>query len=472
MEPNIKPQNAAPKWLPLILGLFVLIQPLLDILTAIGAYAGHAVTAGAVVRPLFMAFGFFYVVFVSRFEGKKRCLIYYGVLIVYLILFMGRMFTLDGLSLCVSNAKELVKTFFAPFVLVFLYTVYKQYGHVVSTRVIAWTGALYTGVILTAFLTGTSRTSYANSGFGYNGWFYAANEIGCIVSILAPITIYYCIKQLPAVTRKTWWKGVLIAFALISAAFSANFIGTKVVFAFTACYSVVSCLWSGIRWLQTRDFRFALRFAVLLVLSILVIGLYSISPLRGYINDIYIPIEIKDSEIAAVSIGEVVQQSSSGTWLRDLIDSNPLVGKLDWLLSRRLLTASSSLQVYLDGGLFTKLVGIGYANASSYSRDVSYMIEMDPFAILVRHGILGILVYILPYFAAIVYFIIQFFRHIAKRLSSLEYCSYLYSTLAGLAIALLAGHALVSPAVSIFVIVNGLSLWAITHRQNQAFGKN
>ena len=65
---------------------------------------------GIVVRSLFMAAAFLYTVLVSDFPGKKRMLAYTGALLAYLALFMGYMFSLGGLSLCVGNVKEVVKT--------------------------------------------------------------------------------------------------------------------------------------------------------------------------------------------------------------------------------------------------------------------------------------------------------------------------------------------------------------------------
>lgn len=229
--------------LPLILGLYIVCQPLLDILTAFGVTAGHPITAGVVVRSLFMALAFLYVMFVSQFPGKKLCLAVLGAFVAYLVLFMGYMFSLGGLSLCLRNLQECVKTFYTPFVLVFLYTIYKEYGHTVSTRSIAWAGAIYCGVILLAFITNTSFKSYGNSGYGYNGWFYAANETGCIIALAGPFVVYYCIKQIPAVTRKTWWKVPLILWALASVMFSANYIGTKIVFLFNLVFCVAALVW-------------------------------------------------------------------------------------------------------------------------------------------------------------------------------------------------------------------------------------
>ena len=103
-------QDAAQARLPMIFTVYILLQPLLDVLTGLGAQAGHPVTAGVVVRALVVALAFLYAVFVSDFPGKKRWMIFTGALTAYLVLFMAYMFSLGGLSLCLSNVKEVVKT--------------------------------------------------------------------------------------------------------------------------------------------------------------------------------------------------------------------------------------------------------------------------------------------------------------------------------------------------------------------------
>ena len=455
--------------LPLILGLYIVLQPLLDILTAFGVQAGHPVTAGVLVRSLFMALSFLYVVFVSDFPGKRMCLAVSGAFVVYLVLFMGYMFSLGGISLCLHNLQEVVKTFFTPFVLIFLYTVYQEYGFHVSTKAIALAGAIYCGVILLAYVTGTSFTSYGNSGYGFNGWFYAANETGCIIALTGPFVVYSCIRQIPTVTKKTWWKAPLILWALASVVFSANYIGTKIVFLFNLVFCGAALVWMLFQLYRERTAANLCCVGVLLLITVATMGIYLSSPLKRYITDVYNPYQDQSSEVV-VDIWEEqsrpIKEASEDTWLRQLIADNPMIDRLDAVLSRRLFTASPSVEVFIESGVVGKLLGIGYANAPSYSRDITYMIEMDPPSIFIRHGILGFAIYILPYFAFILYVIFQFLRHPLKRLSDLKYCTYLFTSLAAFAIAILAGHALVSPGVAIFVVVISFRLWALTKEQN------
>lgn len=463
--------------LPLILGIYILIQPLLDVLTTPSANAGSALSVGVAVRTLFMAFAFLYVVFVSRFEGKKWALIYLGALIAYLALFMLQMLRLGGFSLCVANVKELVKVLFFPFAALFLLAIYREYGYRISARSVAWAAGLYAWVILAAYLTGTSQISY-RSGYGYKGWFYAANEVGCIIAVAAPIAIWYCLKQLPAVTKKTWWKGALIALCLGSIVFAANYIGTKIIFAAVLVYALAAFVWCLVRALRERS---RANVAAVLVMGVVVaamLALFPTSPLNGYMDKVYLEMidRPSDSILEEWSAPDTsvddefktgLNSSSEGTWLRDLIASNALVGKVDAVLSRRLMVSSPAVQAYIDGGIAVKLLGIGYANCQAYGRETARLIELDGLSILIRQGILGVVLYLVPYVAAVVYLIVRFFRHPLKRLSSLKYCSCLYAALMAFATSMVVGHVIGAPAVCIFMLAATGSALIMTREQDR-----
>lgn len=463
-----KIQSSSRTWLPSALAIYILCQPLLDVLTGLAVQAGIPVTVGIVVRSLFMGLAFLYAVLISDFPGKKRWMIFTGALIAYLALFMAYMFSLGGLSLCVENLKDVVKTFFAPFVLFFFWAVYRQFGTLVTVRAIAWAGGLYASVIPISYITSTSFLSYANSGYGVGGWFYAANEVGCILAITGPFTILHCLRVLPTVTRQTWWRGALAVWGLLAVSISANFLGTKIIFGFTTIYCAAAFLWT--LWAlrrepsRTRKIQAIAMGAMLLVT--LVIFLIN-SPLMTYLRDVYFPLLENDPEITTASWNEELRNACRGTWLYEFIESNELMQRIDQILSRRFISASPAVQVYTDGGILAKLLGIGYANVASYSRDVHYMIEMDPLSILIRHGILGFVLYYVPYLAFIIWSIVQFFKRPAQRLGNLCCCTALYCTLAGCAISALAGHALVAPAVATFIIIVGMQFWDQIEVQNR-----
>lgn len=461
-------QDVSKARLPMILAVYILCQPLIDVLTGLGAEFGHSITVGVVVRSLVVVLAFLYAVFVSDFPGKKRWMIATGVFVVYLTLFMAYMFSLGGFSLAIGNVKETVKTFFAPFVFLFLWSVYKQYGYLVTTEVIAWAGGLYASVIPIAVLTGTSLESYVSSGYGERGWFYAANEVGCIMALTAPFTIYHCAKAFPTVTKKNWWKGALSAWALIAVAVSANFLGTKIIFGFTALYCAAAFIWLLVQAVREPSRAHTIQLIAVAAVLVLTLVIYFLgSPLQRYFTQIYIPWLPRNPENTVDTWAEAIAHACRGTWLYELIERNDTAQRIDQILSRRFIGASPAVQVYTEGGILAKLLGIGYATAPSYSREMYFMVELDPLAVLLRHGIVGFVIYYVPYLAFVVWAIVQFFKYPAQRLGSLRYSTILYCSLAGFAISVIAGHALVSPAVATFILVVGLQLWEQTQAQNK-----
>lgn len=469
--------------LPLILGIYILIQPILDVLTTPTANAGIPISVGVVVRTLFMAMAFLYVVFLSRFEGRKLAVAYLGALVVYLIAFMVLMFSLGGLSLCIDNLKELVKVFFVPFVAVFLWAVYREYGYKIPSKSIAWAAGLYALVILVAWLTGTSGTSY-RSGYGYKGWFYAGNEVGDIIAIAAPVAIWYCLEQLPKLTKKSGWKIAAIALGLVSIVFAANYIGTKIIFGAVALYCLMAFVWYLVRAIRERSRVAITAVAVMAAMIVALFALYPKSPLNGYTSNVWGTMLDQSSEDVAdkwVDFGKDPDEpgeedpdaplnglldASEGTWLRELIAGNAVVQKVDQILSRRLFTASPAVEAFIEESFASKLLGIGYADSYAYEREIDKAIELDGVSLLVRNGILGFLLYFVPYAAMIVYFIVQFFKRPLRRLASLKYCSYLYGGLIAFAISFIAGHVLGAPAVGTFMVAVTANLFLLTKEQN------
>ena len=354
-----KLQEASRVRLPILLTVYILCQPLIDVLTGLGAQAGHSVTVGVVVRALVVALAFLYAVFVSDFPGKRRWMIYTGALVGYMALFMVYMFTVGGLSLCVGNVREVVKTFFAPFVLIFLWSVYRQYGYLVAAEAIAWAGGLYASVIPVAVLTGTSFVSYGNSGYGFRGWFYAANEVGCVMALTAPFTVWYCLQVLPTVTKKTWWKAVPALLAMGAVAYSANFLGTKIVFGAIALYCAAAFVWQLVTLIREPSKKHKIQAAAMAFMLLMVVFRYFNSPLQSYLDNIYGPLLDNEPEITLASWGEEIERAADGTWLYELIKANPTLKRVDQVLSRRFISASPSVQVYTEGGVVAKLLGIG-----------------------------------------------------------------------------------------------------------------
>lgn len=482
--PDISPSPSHfQAWVARGLTAYVAMQPLVDVATGLGTQAHMSMTAGTVIRTLFVAAIFLYIFLCGPYPGRKPLLIYMGLLTGYLAVFCGWNLAVGDLAYCVKNIGEALKVFYFPYTAAFLYTLYQQQRFVVPDKVIAGASAGYCVVILLAYLTGTSFTSY-NAGYGYCGWFYAANDVSILILLTAPLLLRLCLKKLAVLGKGSWKVGLTIAIVLVSLLFSASFIGTKLVYLGVLLYLGAALVWFLVRFFTSRN-KAALRclFVVVLLCAVLV-GLYPISPLNAYVQDIYIPMSGEDPAAyeASLQIPGIVnkdrmkaiqkmEEAARGTWLGELIDTNPLVEKLNWLLSRRLLIIAPIAQEYVDGDLPTKLLGLGYTWREGYTKDISHLVEMEGPALLLRHGVVGFLLYYVPFLLLTAFLVVQFLRKPHKRMRDLTYCTYLYCVLMAFATSMIAGHTLETPCVSLFAALLYEKLILRTREQNRLLSK-
>ncbi|MGI5906821.1 MAG: O-antigen ligase family protein [Candidatus Pararuminococcus gallinarum] len=456
MGKEMTTQNRVKEKMPLLISLFIIAHPLIDIATALGTRAGLSITFGVVVRVLFMVCMAAYVCFIAQFKNKKLCCAYLGAVILYCVFFLFYFLIKGGISAAFGNLKELIKVFYFSFILVSFYALYKQKNFVVSNKILTLTVVGYMAVIFIAFITNTGFTAY-NYGFGNNGWFYAANEIGAIVSILIPVAILFAFQVLVDERRNfsIWIKAIaIIALGLVC--FCSTYIGTKVVFIGIIGYIICSLIWSLIVWLCTKDKKKLVQMVICLAMCLVIaISYFANSPLRKNIQGVMMPNyeEIKKPIKQEIEKPDTEQKEN----LSAIIQSKSF-RVANWLLSNRLTNILPIHYVFSQQGLLSQFIGIGYVDLDAYEASIQTAIECDPFALLYRHGFMGLLLFYAPIIGIFFYMLFHFLRRFTKLICSLSFCTYLYSFILGLGISTLAGHTLVAPAVSVFVAIIAVKL--------------
>lgn len=139
--------------------------------------------------------------------------------------------------------------------------------------------------------------------------------------------------------------------------------------------------------------------------------------------------------------------SSSG------IESSRFYRTANWLLSNRLAHALPTIKTYAGSDLAGKLFGVGYMRYEGAPASMEKALEMDFLTLLLRHGILGTILYVIPLLYFLFRILKQIFVRFRKVFGSIWYCTYLYALLLGVGIAFFAGHVLTAPAVSIYIAV-------------------
>lgn len=443
-----------------LLTLYVVLHPFIDILTFLGVQAKMYVTVGNAVRTAFLALAVLYVLTCGSFPGRRPLLVYLGAVTAYLMGFIALHLWAGGLLCGAQNLMESIKVFYFPYMAAFLFALYKKERFVVPDWAMAATGAGYCVVILVAWLTGTSYISY-NAGYGYCGWFFSANDVSAMILLTAPLLLYLCLMRVGS--EKRVWALVLACFLSLSLVFSAAFIGTKLLYLGVMLYLLCALVWLLVRFFRKREKPLLRCVAMVVALCVVLLGLYPVSPLNDYIQDIYVPMSGDDQEafeesqkikgfieVDRAKAFKEYEEAAQGTWLGDKMEASPLLRRVDWLLSRRLTMVAPVLEEYGRAGLPEKLLGMGYVyRKRAHQLDISHMIEMEGPSMLLRHGIVGFVLYYLPFVALSLYLIFKFLRRFLRNLGDLRYCSLFYSVLMAFATSMVVGHVLAPPCTSL-----------------------
>lgn len=424
-----------------ILYVYLLVSPLVDMLTSLAVRAGMTgLTMGVLARAAFVAAMVFYVLFLYKGQHKGKLRVAVILTSLYGVLYLANTVAVNGLGVLMENAKMFLRVYYFVYVLLGLYALYEEHRILVSDKMLTIVFCIYSTSIFLAAITGTSFPTYELLDIGYCGWFYAGNEIGAIVAILSGITLLYGFTH-----PKYFWIPIL---GLV--AFSSTYIGTKVPFLAIVAIAALLFLFWLIKQLVRKPEEAKKKIVKYGALLLCIAVLYSIgSPIQqnaGVVQDRFDNI-VESTPPTEPDNGE------------ENTNEDQFMAVTDWLLSGRLSSIQNVVKRYAQGSWMDKLFGIGY-NFKVDGKWNSDVVEMDFIAICLKHGIVGLAVFMAPliYFAVIC--IIRLFKALRKFWELEAAFTYTYAILIGLGCALVAGHVLVAPAVSIYIAICTVKLYA------------
>ncbi len=392
-----------------ILTVYMFMQPFIDMITGVSlTKLNNSFVIGLALRLLFMIYTVYYTIFLTN-QKKKYYIIYYSLILLYIIAFSINILYLKGFNPFSYELKNTLKTFYFPIILVSLIPILKDNRKEFNNNNFKILFIIYTlGVLIPNFL-GIGLSTYAITKKGSIGFFYTANEIGAILSILM---IFY-INDL--YSKRKYLK-LIISIILITYLFTS--IGTKgplILYLLLIFYFFIKYIKELI---QKKKYKLisiiVTSFIVLLITFVLLI------PKTNFYKNIVVHLEFW--QIYNVN---------------DFINNKNAIDHM--IFSERLSFLKNTHQIYEKSYLSEKLLGIGYI--SNYATDdiVMKMVEMDFFDIFYRHGIIGFIIYI----SSLGYILFN----IIKKKKEVYYISIIFSLL----LAFITGHVLIAPAVSIYV---------------------
>ena len=397
-----------------IISIFILLSPILDLLTGICIHTLKInLTIGIIVRVLFLVF--IALVVISIFK-KKNILIPYLIIGLYFILYiLGVIIYKDGVGLF-NEIQGLVKVFYFPIVFIALYNIKDEIR--VSKLTLFTTVFLYLILIFIPTLLNIGYKSYEITKAGTLGFFNSANEVSGIISIFTPIIfiiIFNSKKIIPKILLGIMYLTVILM------------MGTKTPL-LSLMITIGFCLiYYWIKLFKKKKYK---NIGIsLLILLIGVGGLLLVLPKTNF----YKNIETHLNYLEVDNVSEVFKNP-------ELVDH--------FIFSQRLTFLSNKSRMYDNSALYQQTFGIGYINSGKNAK----LIEMDYFDILYDHGVVGFILL----FSICVYIIIELLK-IREKFSFEDYMLRV-SLLLVLFLIFFTGHIITAPAVSIIIIILLLSI--------------
>ncbi|EOV9528824.1 O-antigen ligase family protein [Bacillus cytotoxicus] len=442
-------------YFPHFLLLFIVFQPILDLLTSFSIYILHmSATVGVVVRFAFMLLALGHLLFHIKKPGNRKYIIYLILLgIVLGIGLINNMIVKSPVSFS-EEVKFILKSVY-PFVLLFGYIiVFKELKDQTDTYNKLITYFLYTTIILSIVMivsmaTGTDFPSYPHSKIGSRGWFFAGNDLSAIFAIMFPIVVLYSIHKTTSFSKIYYWIPTLLAM------YASIMVGTKVGYGAIVVTLGIALFFSFIEYMMNRkkEGKGFPQLVNTIVALVVLAGLGVLTPLTPIAKNMGIHLQIYEYKKALREEqerkeGKVVKEDPDEAKKHaqgELTDSE--VKSLIYSDRDKFLKVYQ--RYYKEAPLSQKLFGMGYAG--NYTKKIK-LIEMDFHDIFFAFGIVGFLIYFIPLLYFGVRLLIRFLANF-KQMLTVKYTLLASTILLSLGIGFMSGHVLTAPSVSIFFVV-------------------
>lgn len=390
--------------LDVIIKIFLVLQPVIDCLTALSMnFFKLDITFGVVIRILFLLLLTCYNFF-NR-ESSKKSKLYFVLLGIYFFVFISNIILLKDFSSVFYEFKNLIRCFYFPILLVNLYEISKVKNLEIDSSLLRKIFYVYVALIIIPILTKTDFDGYFEGKVGSIGWFQSTNEISAILSGLLPFVL---------IKNK---YGLIDIIGIILTVITLFSLGSKITIVFLGVTLVFALIHYFINSKNKR--QIALISSPIIVMVIILSFLFI--PKTNFYKNIQIHLDF----LGVSNVFDILKDE-------DLIDH--------FIFSSRLTFLENTRTSYLESNLSEKFFGLGFIEKYGTDEVSLKTIEMDVFDIFYRSGIIGFVFYLIP-----VYFVLP------SRIKKVGLKAKISIGIL-LFVSVLAGHVLTSPAVSIYLV--------------------
>ncbi|AXO91737.1 O-antigen ligase family protein [Bacillus anthracis] len=437
-------------YFPHFLLLFIVFQPILDLLTSFSIYVLHiSATVGIVVRFAFMLLALGYLLLHHKQQGAKKYILYLCLFGIVLAIGLVNNLMIKSPVSFGEEVKFIMKSVY-PIVLLFGYIIAlkelknNEFAfHKIITYFLYATLILSISII-TAMATGTDFPSYPNSKIGSRGWFFAGNDLSSIFAIMFPIVVLYSVHKTTSFSKVYYWIPTVLAM------YASIIIGTKVGYGAIVITLGIALFFLFIEYMMHRkkEGKGFIYLVNTIIAAVVLGGLLVLTPQTPIAKNMSIHLQIYEYKKSVQDEkdrkeGKVVKEEEHKQG--ELTDSE----MKSLIYSDRDKFLKVYKQYYKEAPLSQKLFGMGYAG--NYTTKMK-LVEMDFHDLFFAFGIVGFLMYLLP----LLYFGIKIFIRLItnfKKLFSVKHMLLASTLVLSLGIGFMSGHVLTAPAVSIFFVV-------------------
>ena len=367
-----------------------LILPFIDLITSFTERInGNIVSIWTIFKGILILFSGIYILFITKSKYKKKSIIYYLLLSIFSIIHI-----LIGNNSYVSSVTQLIKFMFLPIIFIFLLNYNDDYkiSYIEMKKILKYNVFFILTTILIAKLTNTGFNSYSDTvTTGVVGWYYSANEISGIITILFPLFLEDILKN-------NKYSFILVMYVI----FMMMMLGTK-----TPLLGVLISLIALFIHILLKDKNKKNIFKIVFFISYTVILFFNSSYLSN-------------------------------------LNSGRYISTTNAVFSSRDIYLNNTTREYINHNLEEKLFGLGSAN----NKVLEKYVEMDFYDLLYRYGIIGFIIFMIPFFKIV----LKMMEYALSHVNNYNYDKMILIliTMLSLLIAFFAGHILSAPAVSIY----------------------
>lgn len=397
-----------------IIRVLLILFPFIELITSISIIKFNAtITPGKIYKLLLLVYAAVYLLFVDK---KNRLMSYTIVAVVAATCIANVVFTIENLSIKLMYSKVLELSGFVAFpIYTAFFIAYVKNNNKLPMDALVTVATIYGVVIFIADITGTSFTS--RSGyleFGKKGWFYSANEVGQLLTILYPIVLYKLVQN-RSISR--YISFVLCSYCLLNIGTKAALFGMVGTLTFAIIFSAILALFKNKSLSKTILSIGSI--ALIITLSVL-----KFTPTFKYMEHEY---NVTTTENGDVPTDEII-----------------FTGRQDKL--------EIQIEKFENSSIVNKLFGIKDSIKESGGDSKYLIVERDFHDALFNYGIVGVLFYCIIIITIMLKFILYIFKNFKENCKFSNFALGMAASL-GIFAAYMSGHTLSSLTTSFFLSI-------------------